>query len=101
MTNKELYDLTKYLFESWERGADYNAYHMDSQYVLDALVMPEEERWLLYTTPPQRKPLTKSQIIKIVNAHTHDDNGHDEIWVDGEAIARATEAAHNITKESK
>ena len=52
MTNKELYDLTKYLFESWERNADYDKYHMDCQYVLDALVMPEEERWLLYTTPP-------------------------------------------------
>lgn len=65
MTNKEICDLTKYLFESWERGADYDSYHMDSQYVLDALMMPEEERWLLYKSPPQRKPLTEEEIEEI------------------------------------
>lgn len=37
MTDKQVYDLTKYLFESWERGADYNNYHMDSMCVLEAL----------------------------------------------------------------
>ena len=51
------------------------------------------------TTPPKRQPLTKSQIIKIVIAHTHDANGHDDIWVDGEAVARATEAAHDIKEQ--
>ena len=42
MTNKELYDLTKYLFESWERGADYDSYHTDCEYVLEGLVKPEQ-----------------------------------------------------------
>jgi hypothetical protein len=55
---------------------------------------------LLYTTPPQRQPLTESQIIKIINTHTHADDGHDEIWVDGEAIARAIEAAHGIKEKN-
>ena len=65
MTNKEIYDLTKYLFESWKRNADYDKYHMDCQYVLDALVMPEEERWLLYKSPAQRKPLMDEEIEEI------------------------------------
>lgn len=43
MTNKEIYDLTKYLFESWERGADYDSYHTDCQYVLEGLLKPEQE----------------------------------------------------------
>ena len=54
----------------------------------------------LYTAPPQRKPLSEAQVIKIVNAHTHDDSGHDDIWVDGEAIARAIEAAHGIKEKN-
>ncbi|CAB4180574.1 hypothetical protein UFOVP1049_57 [uncultured Caudovirales phage] len=55
---------------------------------------------LLNTSPPQREPLTESQIIKIINTHTHVDDGHDEIWVDGEAIARAIEAAHGIKEKN-
>jgi hypothetical protein len=51
MTNKELHDLTKYLFESWDRGADYDNYHMDCQYVLEALA--------------QHKPLTEEEIEEI------------------------------------
>lgn len=37
MTDKQLYELTKYLFESWERCADYDNYYMDCQFVLEAL----------------------------------------------------------------
>lgn len=85
MTNKELYDLTRYLFESWERGADYDNYHMDCQYVLDALVMPEEERWLLYKSPAQRKPLTDERIREIWIEHGSDGD-------DAEGFARAIEA---------
>ena len=40
MTDKQVYDLTKYLFESWERGADYDNYHTDSRCVLEALAQP-------------------------------------------------------------
>ena len=41
MTDKQVYDLTKYLFESWERGADYDNYHTDSMCVLETLAQPE------------------------------------------------------------
>lgn len=47
MTNKEVYELTKYLFESWDRGADYDNYHMDCQFVLEALAeQPAQRTWV-------------------------------------------------------
>lgn len=47
MTNKEVYELTKYLFESWDRGADYDNYHMDCQFVLEALAeQPAQRAWV-------------------------------------------------------
>ena len=50
---------------------------------------------LLYASPPQRQPLTDAEIDEIVYAHTTDDEGYD-IWCNGQGVARAIEAAHNI-----
>ena len=71
----------------------------DREWMSERLGALPDGIYSLHLAPPKRKPLTKAQIIKIVHAHTHDDDGHDDIWIDGEAIARATEAAHNIKKE--
>ena len=57
MTDKQVYDLTKYLFESWERGADYDNYHTDSMCVLEALAQPVHP-WV---------GLTQVELFEIIN----------------------------------
>lgn len=49
----------------------------------------------LYTSPPQRQPLTPEQVDEIVDTYTTSDHGYD-IWTDGKAVARAVEKAHGI-----
>ena len=50
----------------------------------------------LYTSPPQRQPLTDKEIDEIVDAHTTDDGQGYDIWCDGRGVARAIEAKHGI-----
>ena len=46
----------------------------------------------LYTSPPQRQPLTDEEVDEIVDAHTTDDGQGYDIWCDGRGVARAIEA---------
>ena len=55
------------------------------------------DRWIaLYTSPPQRQPLTDVEVDEIVDEHTSDDGQGYDIWCDGRGVARAIEAKHGI-----
>jgi hypothetical protein len=55
---------------------------------------PDDERWMLYTSPPQRQPMTDEQIQTIAFEAVKDN------W-DWLRFARAIEAAHGITGEKE
>ena len=66
----------------------------------DIYPMPETEGWrpphtLLYTHPPQRKPLTDEELVDIVGNCASDSGG----WFRYHAFARAIERAHGIGGE--
>ncbi len=54
-------------------------------------------RMLVYTTPPQRKPLTREQIVKCQEEASDEWCGVEELFV---LYARAIEAAHDIKGEA-
>ena len=60
----------------------------------DEITEVREGSWPLYTTPPQRKPLSDEQIILIV-AECASSHQHTDIH-----FARAIEAAHGIKGEA-
>jgi len=65
----------------------------------DIYPMPETEGWrpphtLLYTHPPQRKPLTDDEIRKLWDSHTIDVYG--KIGINPVLFARYLERAHGI-----
>ena len=73
MTDKQVYDLTKYLFESWERGADYDNYHTDSMCVLEALAQPERDPWREAVAQPDERnfcPRCGKRTADLTTIHT-------------------------------
>jgi hypothetical protein len=57
---------------------------------------PLSDNTLLYTTPPQRKPLTYEELESLVKWHGEKDN----LYFNRHEYARAIEAAHGIKEEA-
>lgn len=56
---------------------------------------------LLYTHPPQRKPLSDEQIDAVIRLHVGSADLDDEAYASAIGFARAIEAAHGILPHNK
>ena len=79
---------------NWGHGADEWVYRDFDDPVLIADGKPSPNNEALYTTPPQRNPLTDEQRIKIVKDNTV--QGYHGDYFDAWGIIDDVEAAHGI-----
>jgi hypothetical protein len=98
----DVVDSLKATLEAKDEPVAWRTYTGRGYYIIDKTLEEAERNWPdkphtpLYTTPPQRKPLTDEEMWNLWNSQGSDDMTQKEAI----AFARAIEAAHGITGDN-